>query len=408
MDKGGIFLLRVTYSDLGSMYFSQLSDFQIDEIYSYIKKNERIQEAVVLWTCNRLEIYFYPGDRETVQYLEDYIKEKVAKYSVIHGWDAIKHIFMVSAGLDSMVLGENEILGQVKEAWEQSKKNLLSGTNMNLVFQKAIETGKKVRRENAFNGIKRSVVSEALELANLSKEDRILVVGAGRVGRQIAKMLHDRNIEFAIANRTEARAMELADSFGGRTESFDQRRWKGYDAVITAVKAHKLVLDSSFPKDSRVSSIIDLGTPPNIDPSIKNKLKVIDMEFLSRKIEEKKEERQSLANQALRTVEREFNKFSSKVKNDEKSEILRKIHEYSDLVIQDEVREIERRMELSQEEKVILEKGLIATRNRLLGIVINAIKTSDDIMTSNVISKMELLMNENFSRFKAKKIKEIT
>ncbi|MCL4412120.1 MAG: NAD(P)-binding domain-containing protein [Candidatus Thermoplasmatota archaeon] len=408
MDKGGIFLLRVTYSDLGSMYFSQLSDFQIDEIYSYIKKNERIQEAVVLWTCNRLEIYFYPGDRETVQYLEDYIKEKVAKYSVIHGWDAIKHIFMVSAGLDSMVLGENEILGQVKEAWEQSKKNLLSGTNMNLVFQKAIETGKKVRRENAFNGIKRSVVSEALELANLSKEDRILVVGAGRVGRQIAKMLHDRNIEFAIANRTEARAMELADSFGGRTESFDQRRWKGYDVVITAVKAHKLVLDSSFPKDSRVSSIIDLGTPPNIDPSIKNKLKVIDMEFLSRKIEEKKEERQSLANQALRTVEREFNKFSSKVKNDEKSEILRKIHEYSDLVIQDEVREIERRMELSQEEKVILEKGLIATRNRLLGIVINAIKTSDDIMTSNVISKMELLMNENFSRFKAKKIKEIT
>ncbi len=408
MDKGGIFLLRVTYSDLGSMYFSQLSDFQIDEIYSYIKKNERIQEAVVLWTCNRLEIYFYPGDRETVQYLEDYIKEKVAKYSVIHGWDAIKHIFMVSAGLDSMVLGENEILGQVKEAWEQSKKNLLSGTNMNLVFQKAIETGKKVRRENAFNGIKRSVVSEALELANLSKEDRILVVGAGRVGRQIAKMLHDRNIEFAIANRTEARAMELADSFGGRTESFDQRRWKGYDAVITAVKAHKLVLDSSFPKDSRVSSIIDLGTPPNIDPSIKNKLKVIDMEFLSRKIEEKKEERQSLANQALRTVEREFNKFSSKIKNDEKSEILRKIHEYSDLVIQDEVREIERRMELSQEEKVILEKGLIATRNRLLGIVINAIKTSDDIMTSNVISKMELLMNENFSRFKAKKIKEIT
>lgn len=408
MDKGGIFLLRVTYSDLGSMYFSQLSDFQIDEIYSYIKKNERIQEAVVLWTCNRLEIYFYPGDRETVQYLEDYIKEKVAKYSVIHGWDAIKHIFMVSAGLDSMVLGENEILGQVKEAWEQSKKNLLSGTNMNLVFQKAIETGKKVRRENAFNGIKRSVVSEALELANLSKEDRILVVGAGRVGRQIAKMLHDRNIEFAIANRTEARAMELADSFGGRTESFDQRRWKGYDVVITAVKAHKLVLDSSFPKDSRVSSIIDLGTPPNIDPSIKNKLKVIDMEFLSRKIEEKKEERQSLANQALRTVEREFNKFSSKIKNDEKSEILRKIHEYSDLVIQDEVREIERRMELSQEEKVILEKGLIATRNRLLGIVINAIKTSDDIMTSNVISKMELLMNENFSRFKAKKIKEIT
>jgi glutamyl-tRNA reductase len=408
LDKGGIFLLRVTYSDLGSMYFSQLSDFQIDEIYSYIKKNERIQEAVVLWTCNRLEIYFYPGDRETVQYLEDYIKEKVAKYSVIHGWDAIKHIFMVSAGLDSMVLGENEILGQVKEAWEQSKKNLLSGTNMNLVFQKAIETGKKVRRENAFNGIKRSVVSEALELANLSKEDRILVVGAGRVGRQIAKMLHDRNIEFAIANRTEARAMELADSFGGRTESFDQRRWKGYDVVITAVKAHKLVLDSSFPKDSRVSSIIDLGTPPNIDPSIKNKLKVIDMEFLSRKIEEKKEERQSLANQALRTVEREFNKFSSKVKNDEKSEILRKIHEYSDLVIQDEVREIERRMELSQEEKVILEKGLIATRNRLLGIVINAIKTSDDIMTSNVISKMELLMNENFSRFKAKKIKEIT
>ena len=124
-----MFLIKVTYGDLGSLYFSSVKDFQIDEVYDYIKKNERIEEALVLWTCNRFEIYFYPGDRETVEFLEDYINERSLKHSVVHGLDAIKHLFLVSAGMDSMVIGENEILGQVRDAWEVSKKKGFSGAS---------------------------------------------------------------------------------------------------------------------------------------------------------------------------------------------------------------------------------------------------------------------------------------
>ncbi|MEM0130308.1 MAG: hypothetical protein QXW75_02455, partial [Thermoplasmatales archaeon] len=105
MDKGGLFLVKVTYSDLGSLYFSSVPKFEIEEVYDYIKRNERIQEAMVLWTCNRFEIYFYPGDKETVEFVEDYLNKKAGQHSVVHGLDAIRHLFLVASGLDSMVVG---------------------------------------------------------------------------------------------------------------------------------------------------------------------------------------------------------------------------------------------------------------------------------------------------------------
>jgi len=116
LEKGGLFLVKVTYNDLGSLYFTNVSDFQLDEVYGYIKKNERIKEAFVLWTCNRFEVYFYPGDKETVEFVEDYIKGKALQHSVIHGLDAVRHLFLVAAGLDSMVIGENEIVSQIRDA----------------------------------------------------------------------------------------------------------------------------------------------------------------------------------------------------------------------------------------------------------------------------------------------------
>lgn len=407
MDKGGLFLLRVSYSDLGSIYFNVIKDFQIDEVYDYIKKNERIKEALVLWTCNRFEVYFYPGDRETVEYIEYFVKDKVNRYSIVHGWDVVKHLFMVASGLDSMVIGENEILGQVKDAWEKSRRHNLSGEMINSVFHKAVEVGKKVRRENGFNKIKRSVVSEALEIAEIEGGERILVVGAGKTGTLVAKMLHEKGINFVIANRTHDKAIRLANEFKVETEIFNPKKWGTYDVIITAVKSQKPIITEKDLGRKKKVKIIDLGTPPNTSEGIKEIAKVIDMEMISRKMENEKSKRIEMANKALMTVEDEFRKFSEKVRNEEKTRLLKSIQNYSDIILKAEMEELEKRISFNPEEMVILEKGLIAMRNRLLGFVINAIKRTDDIKSSGIVNNMEMIIDENFSRFKAKKAKDI-
>jgi glutamyl-tRNA reductase len=407
LDKGGLFLLKVSYSDLGSIYFNVLTDLQIDEVYDYIKKNERIEEAVVLWTCNRFEVYFYPGDRETVEYIEYFVKDKVNRYSIIHGWDAVKNLFLVAAGLDSMVIGENEILGQVKDAWDKSRKHNLSGEIINPIFQKAIEIGKKVRRENGFNRLKRSVVSEALELAKLDGNEKILIIGAGKTGTLVSKMLHDKGIPFTVSNRTHERAELLSKQFGARVEEYKSEKWWKYNLIITAVKSHKPIIDANNFAGGNEIRIIDLGVPSNVSKDIKDLVEVIDMDTLSKKIENERKMRKELANRALLTVEEEFKKFSKKMKSEEKVNLLKKIQNYSDIVIKNEMEEMERRINLSAEERIILEKGLVATRNRLLGFVINAIKRTEDIKSSSIVSNMEVIMDENVSRLKTKKAEDI-
>lgn len=252
MEKGGMFLIKVTYGDLGSLYFSSVKDLQIDEVYDYIKKNERIEEALVLWTCNRFEIYFYPGDRETVEFLEDYIYEKSLKHSVVHGLDAIKHLFLVSAGMDSMVIGENEILGQVRDAWEVSKRKGFSGANLNELLKKSLEIGRKARRENGNGKRARSVAGEALDQIKILPGQKVLVIGAGDLGTQVSSFLSRKGIPFSISNRSTERAKEISKAFGVRIEDFDKKKWKSYDVIITATKSAEIILERKDVMNSKI------------------------------------------------------------------------------------------------------------------------------------------------------------
>jgi len=406
LEKGGIFLIKVTYNDLGSLYFSVVSDFQVEDVYEYIKKNERIKEAMVLWTCNRFEIYFSPGDRETVQYLEDFVREKAKRYSVIHGWDSIKHLFLVSAGLDSMVVGENEILGQVREAWEMSRENSLSGQNLNQVLRKALQIGKKVRRENIMLLQSRSVASEALKHIHFNDGASTLVVGAGKLGTQISTILSRRRIRFAICNRTSEKAKEIALRFNASYEDFDVTKWKNYDNVILAIRSPKFIMTREDIANSRIKNIIDFGTPANVPADLGDGVKIINMEKLAGIIESREMKKNEFSTNGLKIVNEEFIKFSRLLMSTDKEEMLRKIYSYSDQIVRDEIKYIEKRAK-SVDDVELMGKGLQSVRNRLLGFVINGIKRSEDIRSSETVTNMEEILNENLSRYETKKIKKI-
>jgi glutamyl-tRNA reductase len=407
LEKGGIFLIRVSYGDLGSLYFSTIKEFQLDEVYEYIKKNERIKEALVLWTCNRFEIYFYPGDRETVDFLEDYINDKSLKHTVVHGMDAIKHLFLVSAGLDSMVIGENEILAQVREAWEVSRKNGMSGPNLNEVLKKSLEIGRKVRRENGNGRRARSVASEALSRIEILPGQKVLVIGAGDLGTQISSFLSRNGIRFSICNRSPEKAREISKAFGASIEDFDRKKWKNYDVIITATKSDEVLLKRNDIAGSKIKVVLDLGVPPNVSGDLPKGVKIVNMESLSESIIPNNDKASDYAIKSLKTVNTEFERFSKKLMNTEKEELLKKIFDYSNNVIEEEMKFFERKPNERADSETI-RKGLESTRNKLLGFVINGIKNAKDIRSSETVTNMEMILNENFSRYETKKVKKVT
>ncbi len=407
MEKGGMFLIKVTYGDLGSLYFSSVKDFQIDEVYDYIKKNERIEEALVLWTCNRFEIYFYPGDRETVEFLEDYINERSLKHSVVHGLDAIKHLFLVSAGMDSMVIGENEILGQVRDAWEVSKKKGFSGANLNELLKRSLEIGRKARRENGNGKRARSVAGEALDQIKILPGQKVLVIGAGDLGTQVSSFLSRKGIPFSISNRSTERAKEISKAFGVRIEDFDKKKWKSYDVVITATKSAEIILERKDVMNSKIKTVLDLGVPPNVSQELPDTVKLVNMELLSRTISANNAESGDYATRSLKIVNDEFEKFSQKIMNVDREEFLKRIFDYSNKVIEEEMKYFEKKP-YNRENKAQIKKGLESTRNKLLGFVVNGIKNAKDIRSSETVTKMEMILNENFSRYETKKTKKVS
>ncbi len=402
-----MFLIKVTYGDLGSLYFSSVKDFQIDEVYDYIKKNERIEEALVLWTCNRFEIYFYPGDRETVEFLEDYINERSLKHSVVHGLDAIKHLFLVSAGMDSMVIGENEILGQVRDAWEVSKKKGFSGANLNELLKRSLEIGRKARRENGNGKRARSVAGEALDQIKILPGQKVLVIGAGDLGTQVSSFLSRKGIPFSISNRSTERAKEISKAFGVRIEDFDKKKWKSYDVVITATKSAEIILERKDVMNSKIKTVLDLGVPPNVSQELPDTVKLVNMELLSRTISANNAESGDYATRSLKIVNDEFEKFSQKIMNVDREEFLKRIFDYSNKVIEEEMKYFEKKP-YNRENKAQIKKGLESTRNKLLGFVVNGIKNAKDIRSSETVTKMEMILNENFSRYETKKTKKVS
>src|SRR6202162_474189 len=189
-----------------------------------------LEEAVVLSTCNRSEVYGVPGDANPTpaEAMEDYFRSfhRVGRADLagrVYRWtgpDAVRHLFRVAAGVDSMMLGEAEILGQLRTAYSQALDHGATGPVLNRVFQGALEVGKRVRSETEVGTRPMSVALAGVKLAervfgNL-KGHSALIIGAGGVAEQVVDYLRNRSIgSLRVVNRSYERAAELARRMGG-------------------------------------------------------------------------------------------------------------------------------------------------------------------------------------------------
>ena len=306
---------------------------QADALAALIATPE-VAEAVILSTCNRTEIYAVTandaGGEAVVDFLADYQgldRHELARYLYhAQGEAAVRHLFRVVASLDSMVLGEAQILHQVKEAYQSAFDNGACSRVFNKLFRLSFEVGKRVRTETEIGENAVSISYAAVELAKKvfdTLEGRtILVLGAGKMSELTAKHLVSQGVHSVlVANRTYERAVELAERFDGEAIRYDDLFTRMHDAdiVISSTSASHFVVSrdevagAMRGRGGRPLFLIDIAVPRDIDPEVNSLSNVFlyDIDDLNGVVESNLEERMREARRAEIIIEEEIATFDT-------------------------------------------------------------------------------------------------
>jgi glutamyl-tRNA reductase len=254
--------------------------------------------ALLLSTCNRLELY-WGGSLDSHSWFEDVIRAKGPNLPLVRhqGLAAVRHLFRVAAGLDSQILGETEILGQVRRAYEIARKLGTTSRDMDLIFSAALSAGRRVRRETMLGRHPGSVASAAVEVASRYWGDlsgrQILVLGAGEAAEGVLRSLHEQGAgTIVLLSRHPEKARALASAWGAQAERLDELsgRLTTADLLLVATASARPVVSAAQlirameVRGSRELVIVDLAVPRNVDPESREiqNLQLFDLDDLQK------------------------------------------------------------------------------------------------------------------------------
>jgi glutamyl-tRNA reductase len=246
-----------------------------------------VEETMILCTCNRVEVLasHRANCPDLLRVLGDHLGVNTSALRQhiydLHGIDAVQHLFRVGSSLDSMVLGEPQVLGQLKEAYAAARSMGSVGTHLDKLLQTAFSVAKKVRAETQIGSSSVSIASVAVDLAKQIfgslEGKRVMLVGAGKMGELAAQQLLKQGADLIlVANRTHERALRLANDFGGHAVRFDDiyRTAPEVDIVITSTGAQEHIFRPDHGKQflqmrrHRPMFFVDIAVPRDVDPQL--------------------------------------------------------------------------------------------------------------------------------------------
>jgi glutamyl-tRNA reductase len=351
-----------------------------------------IKEGLMLSTCNRVEVYAVVDDVDggfarVQEFLADthlsLSSEQLTPHLYWHtDGRAISHLFRVAASLDSMVVGEPQILGQLKDAFEAALTHKSSGVILNKLVQKAISVAKRVRTETKIAETAVSVSYAAVELAkkifsNLG-EKTVLLVGAGEMAKLAAKHLIANGVQrVMITTRNPQGALQLAEQFNGLSIPFDEfrRAMAEADIVLCSTGAANYLIRADdvaqalHRRMNRPIFLIDISVPRNIDPAVKDidNAFLFDIDDLEMRVEQNREERRREAGKAERMIEEEVGGALQWLKSLDVTPTIVALRRRADEIKQAELdKALSRFDQLSAEERGAIESLAAGIVNKLL------------------------------------------
>jgi glutamyl-tRNA reductase len=318
--------VRITFRNAPVHLLERFAFKDLNAAYESFRQQAELDECVIVQTCNRVEVF---GTSETIserKVLETWASEvglsteefiQIAEISI--GKDVVSHLLRLAAGLDSLVVGEDQILGQMKRAFDFSRTNHYAGPDLSIIFDKAVKVGSRVRSTTGVNKGSVSIGSMAVNLAeeNLDSlnDKKILLIGSGEGASLVAKALRQRAIKFQVTSRTFERAKSFAATVAGDPVTFDNalESLSEIDLVFLSTTAPYFLITNSrietaMKNREKGMMILDLSNPRTVEESVAaiGKVKLINLDQISEIVEKNVRLRKKEILSAERIIESEM------------------------------------------------------------------------------------------------------
>lgn len=377
----------------------------VQTLLRWVSSQERVEECAVLKTCNRVEIYVVSTRGEKV--LFDLAKKARVSSRIIdfHDHDeSLLHLMRLACGLESMIIGEDQILGQMKELVQIAAKAGTTGWMLDTAFKKAIAVGKRVRKETQINERSISVGSAAVDLAQEILGDlkgrSVLVIGAGETGELISRALLAKEIgTLAVTNRTYSSAQCLAECLGGVAVPFEEmkERLKTADVVISATSApHYILLKEDIEKAmagrSRKLLIIDIANPRDVDEAAAEVegVQLHNIDSLKNISSENLRQRMAEVNRVEAIIAEEMQLLRAKFKRKQAEDLLAVLYSKAEIIKDQEVKramnKLSARHTLGEIEQQVLQDMSHSIVNKIFSEPTKTLKRAAEAGNSDILN----------------------
>ena len=387
---------RVTFRNAPIHLLEKFAFIDIDYAYKKILENCNIRECVIIQTCNRVEVFAAgtgPYEKKLLEVWGSIVGLPVDEIKntaeISKDRDVVLHLLKLASGLDSLVIGEDQILGQVKRAFDFANKKHYAGSNLLVMFDRAVKVGSKVRNSTSLNKGSISIGSIAVNLAeeyfeNL-KSKGIILIGTGEGASLVAKSLKQRDINFLVTSRTFQRAKSFADTVGGEPTPFEKALEILHEIdliFISTTAPYYLVtydrIEKAMSKRENGMMILDLSNPRTVEERVASvsKVKLINMDQIAEIVEKNTRSRKNEIGSAQRLIDIEMNSMYTMYKRKKADPIVDSVFKNVDTIRDRELKKAFSilRKKIGPEESKIIEKLSYAIVEGILSSPMNNLR----------------------------------
>ena len=412
--KQEIFNVRVTFRKSPIHVLERFTLGNIENAYSSFQEHTDLNECVILQTCNRVEI-FGSGNKPNIEK----IKKVWASLSGLeeHAFqdnlelskdsDVYDHLLKLTSGLDSMVVGEEQILGQIKNSIASARSNKSSGEHLNTLFDKAIRVGTRVRNSTGISKGSISIGSMAVKLAEENVDDmklkHILLIGTGDAATLVAKSLTKRGYQFSITSRTIERSTSFSKTIGGTPIDFNQilSGFEKYDVVFVATTApyflvtHERIQKALNEKNSGMM-ILDLSNPRTVDEKVAelSGIKLMNIDQIAEMVDKNMRSRIGQKNSAEQIIKEELTVLEASMKRLEAEPIVKDVFKNMDEI---RIKELEKAMtmlgDIDPDKKRIIDDLTKSVVENIASVPMNNLRKETEQGNTELIDTVGKLFN---------------
>ena len=398
---------RITFRNSPIHVLEQFTIKDMDNAYDQFKKYSGLDECVIIQTCNRIELFGKSKNHDPNKIKKTWasltgLEEEIFNENIefVENKDAFHHLLKLTSGLDSMVLGEEQILGQIKNSITSARETKASGQHLNTLFDKAIRIGARIRNSSGIGKGGISVGSMAVKLAEENidelKNKKTLLIGTGEVSTLVAKSLNRRGYSFDVSSRTISRSRMFCETMGGNPIKFEDilTRFDKYDVIFVATTApyflvtEEKIMNAMKDKNKGIM-ILDLSNPRTVDEKVATirGVKLMNLDQIAEIVEKNMNARQNKVKEVENIINEEVMILEASMKRLDAEPLVKEVFKNIENLREKELRKALHMLDEKDEKKIkIIDELTKAVVESIVSTPMNNIRKASEQEKSDLVN----------------------